>query len=136
MFDISILSELLLACFQLERVLRPDRPPSSTIAINRHAQFLPHRDSGTGCGQTTSLIVALGDYVGGEIAVEGEAHSIRYSALEFDGWGQRHWTLPFVGERYSLVWFTPLGVNTAEDLWWWNSETKKSHKDDQNSVLK
>ena len=29
--------------------------------------------------------------------------------LEFDGWKQRHWTLPFVGERYSLVYFTPQG---------------------------
>ena len=42
----------------------------------------------------------------------------RYNPLEFDGWMQRHWTLPFVGERFSLVWFTPLGI-AEEDLWWW-----------------
>ena len=48
-------------------------------------------------------------------------HDIRYHPLEFDGWKERHWTLPFVGERYSLVWFTPLGV-TQDDLWWWREE--------------
>lgn len=111
-------TELMKACFELERALCPDRPPSSTIAINRHAQFSPHRDSGAGSGQTKSLIVALGDFTGGEIAVENAAHDIRYQPLEFDGWMQRHWTLPFVGQRFSLVWFTPLGI-TEDDLWWW-----------------
>ena len=36
-------------------------------------------------------------------------HAIRYAPLEFDGWQQRHWTLPFAGERFSIVWFTPRG---------------------------
>jgi hypothetical protein len=111
-------TELLRACFDLERVICPHRPPSSTIAINRHAQFSPHRDSGAGSGQSQSLIVALGDFTGGEIAVENTAHDIRYAPLEFDGWMERHWTLPFVGQRFSLVWFTPLGI-TEDDLWWW-----------------
>ena len=35
--------ELMLACFELERAICPHRLPSSTIAINRHAQFRPHR---------------------------------------------------------------------------------------------
>jgi hypothetical protein len=45
---------------------------------------------------------------------------VRYKPLEFDGWGDRHSTLPFIGERYSLVYFTPLGV-TEEDMWWWKT---------------
>jgi hypothetical protein len=49
----------------------------------------------------------LGDYSGGELVVEGEPSDIRYKTLQFDGWRQRHWTLPFEGERFSLVWFTP-----------------------------
>jgi hypothetical protein len=53
------------------------------------------------------MIVGLGDYVGGELAVEGTGHDIRYLPLQFDGWRLRHWTLPFAGERFSLVWFTP-----------------------------
>ena len=31
----------------------------------------PYRDSGAGNGQSSSLIVGLGDYSGGELAVEG-----------------------------------------------------------------
>lgn len=41
--------------------------------------------------------------------LEGEKHNIRYKPLEFNGWTQRHWTLPFRGERFSLVFFTPKG---------------------------
>jgi hypothetical protein len=101
--------ELVKAAFELEAKLFPDREPSSTIAINRNAQFRPHTDSGAGAGQSTSLIVGLGTYSGGELLVEGEKHDIRYKGIEFNGWKQRHWTMPFYGERYSLVWFTPKG---------------------------
>ena len=105
----EIFPELTKAAFELEVALCPDREPSSTIAVNRNAQFRPHTDSGAGAGQSTSLIVGLGHYVGGELMVEGEKCDIRYKAVTFNGWKQRHWTLPFVGERYSLVWFTPKG---------------------------
>jgi hypothetical protein len=114
---ITFLLELLRACFLLEKLIAPHRPPSSTIAVNRHAQFRPHRDSGAGNGQCKSLIVGLGDYAGGELVAENIAHDIRYAPLEFDGWNERHWTLPFVGERYSLVWFTPFGVSESELFW-------------------
>lgn len=114
----DLFPELMRACFRLERALCPDRPPSATIAINRHAQFLPHRDTGAGNGQSTSLIVGLGAYVGGEIVVDQVVHDMRYQPVEFNGWKSIHYTLPFVGERYSLVWFTPLGLS-EEDLWWW-----------------
>jgi hypothetical protein len=83
------------------------RPPSSHCAVNCNAQFTPHVDSGRGAGQSMSMIVGLGDYSGGELMVEGDAHEIRYRALQFDGWKQRHWTQPFVGQRFSLVWFSP-----------------------------
>ena len=95
------------AVFDLERSIAPDRPPSTRCAVNRRAEFAPHVDSGRGLGQSTSLIVGLGDFSGGELCVEGVEHDVRYAPLQFDGWGERHWTLPFAGERYSLVWFTP-----------------------------
>ncbi|CAE7718890.1 unnamed protein product [Symbiodinium sp. CCMP2592] len=66
--------------------------------------------------QGISLIVGLGDYSGGELAVEGNTHDIRYRPLEFNGWTQRHWTQPFVGERFSLVWFTPAGCEAKPGL--------------------
>jgi hypothetical protein len=109
--------ELMIACFKLEKKLFPARPPSSTIAINRHAQFKPHRDNGAGNGQSLSLIVALGDFCGGELLVEDDAIDIRYNPKEFNGWSKRHSTLPFCGERYTLVWFTPQGVG-EDDMYW------------------
>eukprot|EP00912_Choanoflagellata_sp_UC4_P001422 UC4_evm1s886 len=95
--------KLLKAVFELERRICNRRGNgSSTVAINRTAKFKPHRDSGAGAGQHISLIVGLGDYWGGEVVVEGQQHDIRYKPVEFDGWSQRHWTLPFVGQRFSL----------------------------------
>ena len=80
--------------------------------MNRNAEFTPHVDAGSGAGQAgLSLIVGLGDYCGGELAVEGVESAVRYAPLEFDGWRERHWTLPFRGERFSLVWFTPVVAN-------------------------
>eukprot|EP00658_Telonema_sp_P-2_P000163 TRINITY_DN10054_c0_g2_i11.p1 TRINITY_DN10054_c0_g2~~TRINITY_DN10054_c0_g2_i11.p1 ORF type:complete len:606 (+),score=117.29 TRINITY_DN10054_c0_g2_i11:166-1983(+) len=109
----KVFPELMQAAFELEGFLFPGtREPSSTIAVNRNALFLPHTDNGAGAGQGISMIVALGDFIGGEVVVEGEAHQIRYSPVEFNGWTQRHWTLPFQGERFSLVFFTPLGCET------------------------
>lgn len=109
----ALFPELMKAAFELEVALCPGREPSSTIAVNRNAQFRPHTDSGAGAGQSTSLIVGLGTYSGGELVVEGDKFTIRYKAVEFDGWKQRHWTMPFLGERYSLVWFTPKGCEVV-----------------------
>ena len=111
----DLFPELLKAVFRLESVLLPERRGSSTIAVNKHATFLPHTDSGAGAGQGVSLIVGLGQYAGGALMVEGNKVDIRYTPVEFDGWKERHWTLPHLGERYSLVWFTPQG---CEDVSW------------------
>lgn len=112
----KLFPELMKAAFELEIALCPHRPPSSTIAINRNAQFRPHTDSGAGAGQSTSLIVGLGDYVGGELVVEGQKKDIRYQPIEFNGWKQRHWTMPFQGERFTLVWFTPKGCEDVRGI--------------------
>ena len=106
--------ELVDAIFNLELNLSNDpesgvfgRPPSSHCAVNRNAQFTPHVDSGRGAGQSLSMICGLGGYNGGQLMIEGDPAEIQYKAKEFDGWKERHWTAPFNGERYSLVWFTP-----------------------------
>lgn len=81
--------------------IRP-RPPSTHCAINRNAEFTPHVDSGVGHGQSTSLIVGLGNIKsGGRLLVEGKPYDIKYKPLSFDGWNQRHWTETFTGERVS-----------------------------------
>jgi tRNA U38,U39,U40 pseudouridine synthase TruA len=106
--------DLVEAIFALEHAIAPDRQASTMVAINRRATFRPHTDAGAGFGQSKSLIVGLGDYVGGELAVEGAPVNIRFAPCTFDGWRERHWTLPFEGERFSLVWFTPAAA-TQQD---------------------
>lgn len=107
------LGALLEACRELEQAILPMRIPSSTVVVNRNAQFMPHTDSGAGNGQSVSMIVGLGNYSGGELVVEGEPNNIRYRPMEFDGWKQRHWTTPFEGERFSIVFFTPYGCDAS-----------------------
>jgi hypothetical protein len=108
----ELFPDLVDAVFELEssiihQTLLGNRTTSSHCAVNCNAQFKPHVDSGRGAGQSVSMIVGLGNYVGGNLAVERDQYDIRYKPLEFDGWKSRHWTLPFMGERFSLVWFTP-----------------------------
>ena len=103
------LTSVVKAVAELERAIIAtgvDREPSTQCAVNCGAQFLPHVDHGSaGEGQSKSLIVALGDFQGGDLVIEGNDFDIRYKPLEFDG-SQRHWTRPFTGQRFSLVWFT------------------------------
>ena len=42
--------------FQLEEIIVPGRL-SSTVAVNRHAQFKPHLDTGSGTGQSTHFFL-------------------------------------------------------------------------------
>lgn len=86
----------------------PHRAPSTMCAVNFGARFAPHLDSGAGDGQSPSLLVSFGDFTGGELVVEHRVHDCRHNPIQFDGYRQRHWTLPFEGERFSLVWFSPL----------------------------
>jgi tRNA U38,U39,U40 pseudouridine synthase TruA len=110
----TLFPELASAVFQLQASISSssgnNNQTSSHCAVNCNAQFTPHVDSGRGAGQSLSTIVGLGEYRAGEIVVEGDAHDIRYKPLQFDGWKLRHWTRPFSGERFSLVWFTPEGI--------------------------
>lgn len=113
----KLFPELAAAVFQLQASIsigdndnKSNSSTSSHCAVNCNAQFTPHVDSGRGAGQSLSTIVGLGEYRAGEIMIEGDAHNIRYKPLQFDGWKLRHWTRPFLGERFSLVWFTPEGV--------------------------
>jgi len=109
----TLFPDLVKMIFDLEVNISKDlassaqRPSSSHCAVNRNAQFTPHVDSGRGLGQSLSMIVGLGNYGGGKLLVEGDAYDILYTPLQFDGWRSRHWTAPFAGERFSLVWFTP-----------------------------
>jgi len=77
--------------------------PFTSIQVNDNVVCAKHKDKGN---VGTSYIVAFGDYTGGELNVEGTLYDIRYKPLLFDGSKQLHGTEPYVGSRYSIVFFT------------------------------
>lgn len=76
----------------------------TTITINYNYAAAPHHDVNHEDGR--ARIIALGDFEGGELNIEGIGDiNIRNEWYDFDG-TILHSTKPFIGERYSLVYFT------------------------------
>ena len=63
--------------------------------------------------------MGLGDYKGGGLVVEGSEANIRYQPLEFDGWNQRHWTLPFEVSWHLLFQLLSECVAVVGEGGWW-----------------
>lgn len=97
----SIHKELLM---QLVEFINKKRPKFeyTTIQINKNVQCSPHIDVNN---VGSSYIIALGDFIGGDLMVEGVRHNIRNKLFKFNG-TKGHWTEPFKGERYSIIFFT------------------------------
>ena len=74
----------------------------TTIQVNKNFSSKPHVDKNN---VGLSYVIAMGDYTGGEIYVEGKEHNINNKFLKFNG-TLGHWVAPYKGERYSLVFFT------------------------------
>lgn len=74
--------------------------------INRNWWSPPHKDAGN-VGK--SWIIGFGDYEGGETVVEypegDEEYDIKHNFTTFNGSLYTHWTKPFEGKRYSLVFY-------------------------------
>jgi len=77
------------------------------IQVNDNYESMPHRDKGN---KGLSYIVGFGNYTGGELMcdVSGEAKSydINHIGHVFNGSQITHWTAPWEGQRYSLVFFS------------------------------
>ena len=76
--------------------------PFTSICINKNTISLPHTDrnnSGVSC------IVGLGDYTGGELVYGETKVNIHKNPIEFDGSKIKHYSLPFEGTRYSIIYF-------------------------------
>ena len=74
----------------------------TTIQVNKNVFCNPHVDKNN---VGPSYIIALGDFTGGELVVEGTEFNIKNRWKKFDG-RRAHWINPFKGTRYSLVFFT------------------------------
>ena len=72
------------------------------IQVNHNYRCNAHKDKNN---QGTSVIVAFGDFTGGELRVENDVIDINGKPYEFDGSVCEHETLPFEGDRYSVVYF-------------------------------
>ena len=76
------------------------------VQINKNWQSPPHKDAGN-VGE--SWIIGLGNYTGGETIVEYDtghkAHNIKNYFTKFNGSKFTHWTMPWEGTRYSLVFY-------------------------------
>ena len=79
----------------------------TSITVNDNYKAGKHRDKGN---QGNSLLVAFGDYTGGELEIlEGGlkgTHDIRHNAVITDFSKVYHQVKEFAGERYSLVYYT------------------------------
>lgn len=72
------------------------------IQVNDSYKSAPHRDAGN---YGLSYIVGFGDYVAGELDVEGTKYDIRHKGHVFNGSELTHSTSDFQGQRYCLVFF-------------------------------
>jgi len=75
----------------------------NAITVNKNFRCLPHKDK---YNIKPSLIIALGDYTGGELNIEGVKFDINWNPLVFNGGKLEHSTEPFIGTRYSIVYYS------------------------------
>jgi hypothetical protein len=75
----------------------------TSIQVNKNFQCAPHLDKNN---VGDSVILACGLFTGGELNIDGEKIDIKAKPLRFNGSKFIHWTMPFEGERYSIVWFS------------------------------
>jgi hypothetical protein len=74
----------------------------TTIQVNKNIRSKPHVDKNN---VGPSYIIALGDFTGGKLVIEGKEFNIKNRWKKFNG-TLGHWVEPFKGTRYSLVYFT------------------------------
>jgi len=75
----------------------------TSIQINDDYTCMPHKDVNN-VGE--SYIVGFGSYLSGELCIEQMDYSISYRGLLFNGSELKHYTKPWFGHRYSLVFHT------------------------------
>jgi len=80
---------------------------------NRCAKHLDSRNVGV------SAMIGLGDYEGGELKIwdgdEATIHETRHKWVVFNGSEKYHETMPWTGNRYTLVFYS-LPIESLEDF--------------------
>lgn len=78
----------------------------TTITVNKNLECAPHKDTHN---SGPSIIIGFGMYQGGDLFIQVENKIYRYNVhcnpVLFNG-NNLHWTEPFIGERYTIVYYT------------------------------
>lgn len=93
--------DLYAECCKLMEEFDPDFK-FNCIQINKNQRCAPHKDTNN---EGLSYIIGLGDYTGGWLVVDEVPFKIKNGFVKFDG-HKTHYTKPFRGTRYSIVFFT------------------------------
>ena len=89
----------------LQELIQKEHPEFeyTSITLNYNLQCQPHNDKNN---KGPSMIIGLGFYEGGELVIEGINYDIKNKVLIFNGAEKEHWTNPFTGDRYSVVYYS------------------------------
>ena len=93
--------ELFILLKNLIKIWKPDFN-YTTIQVNKNVISEPHIDKNN---VGPSYGIALGDFNGGDLVLEGKEFCIKNKFKKFNG-TLGHWITPFKGTRYSLIYFT------------------------------
>ena len=74
----------------------------NTITLNHNSVCKKHFDK---LNKSPSLIIALGDFSGGELNIEGCNVNIKNEPLIFNGGVCQHSSNDFTGDRYSIIYY-------------------------------
>lgn len=72
------------------------------VTVNDSYQSAPHRDKGN---EATSFTVSFGNFTGGELCIGDDKYDTRHKGYTFHGHRDTHWTAPFEGQRFCLVFY-------------------------------
>ena len=87
---------------KLIKILKPDLN-YTTIMLNLNYEANLHKDINN---DGESLVVAISEYEGGELVVEGTSYNIKYRPVVFHASKLSHLVKPITsGERYSIIFF-------------------------------
>ena len=77
------------------------------ICVNKNLKCLPHND----CNKGDSIIIAIGDYTGGRLILHHSEDNLEYIDIQhkpfkFNGRKIKHSTEDFIGDRWSIIYYT------------------------------
>jgi hypothetical protein len=75
----------------------------TSIQVNKNFLCAPHVDKNN---FGDSIIMSCGLFTGGELNINGIPFDIKAKPIRFNGSIFTHWTMPFDGNRFSIVWFS------------------------------